>query len=328
MDNMSSIRYNPFIDKPFVKSGLFRNRVYQNKETSENKGAGFRSYSNFTGRILEKLGFAEKMQWENQEKTKIYVNKNSFCKWTIRVNEMKKQKISFDGEFSISMNISYRDHKKTGTGYELLSAVKKLFEDKVGKGEKAVEIQSSISKYIKDAKIKTVETLIYFLNKREFYKEEGIFRVPGKKIEIDELLAKFKKNTEYQIPDGILSTSIGGALKKLFRDLDPVLFDSVEEEYLKINAQENEENKLKQLKTVVGGLPEENKKLLKLLLEFLSNVLEEKEVNKMKESNLAIIFGAIMIDIQDPVEALTMSPQLNETFQFLLEKRDDVLEWL
>ena len=102
-----------YIKEPFVKSRLFENRVYQNKGMSSTKGAGFRSYSNFTGWILEKLGFAEKLQWKRDEKTEsIYVNKRSFCKWTIRVNENKTQTSAMN--FKNGMNKSYRDHKKKG----------------------------------------------------------------------------------------------------------------------------------------------------------------------------------------------------------------------
>ena len=319
----------------------FRNRVYQNKETSENKGAGFRSYSNFTGRILEKIGFSEKMQWKNQP---IYVNKNSFCEWSIRVNETKKQEISDDTEFSKAMNDSYRKHRKTGTGYELLSAVKKLFEDKVGKENKAVDIQSSIDDYIKFPEITTVETLTEFLKNSEFYKYIGIFTLREQKQYSGKLLDKLKKNP-LQIP-GDLSTCVDWALEQLFRELDPRLLNSGKNEYLKITTQKSETDKLKKLKTVVEGLPEVNKKLLKLLLEFLSHLLKEKEVNKMNESELAKTFGPIMINKpKDTSEMLNRvnidstivikkshskdaAEKLTAKFQFLLKNRDDVLKWL
>jgi len=328
--------YDPYIKKPLVvKSGLFGNRVYQNEGMSENKGAGFRSYSNFTGWILKKFGFAEKMQWENQET--IYVNKNSFCEWSIRVNETKKKGISDDAAFSKEMNESYRSHKKTGTRYELLSAVKKLFEDRVGKVKKAVDIQNSISKYIKFPKITTIETLIDFLKKSDFYKGVGIFTIARKKQEIGKLLDKLEKNP-VQIPDD-LSTSVDWALEQLFRELDPRLLNSMEEEYLKINALESETDKLEKLQIVMEGLPKEKKELLKLLLEFLKKQLDNDLTNEFK---LAEFFGPIMIDTTQNVRELNIdstivikkshskevAEQLNATFEFLLENRDDVLKWL
>ena len=202
------------------------------------------------------------------------------------------------------------------------------------KGTTAYQLQTSIDDYIKFPVITTVETLIYFLNERKFHKKEGIFGVPGNKNEIDELLDKLKKNPVYQIPNGTQLASVIFAIKQLFSELDPPLFNSVKEEYLKITTLKKEENKLKQLEAVVKDLTEKNKKLLKLLLEFLNKVLKNKGVKQMLILEFANIFELSMIDIPiqdlDPlqVKKLEMALKLKATFKFLLKKRVDVLKWL
>ena len=279
---MSSIGgYDRCIKIPVVKSGLFENRVYQNRGMSSAKGAGFRSYGDITGWILEKLGFAEKLQWKVDEKTDSkYVNKRSFFEWTIRVNENKTK--TNEVNFKNAMNESYKHHKKKGYKLNLLNKVKELFKKSVREGKDAYQLQKSIfeamapSKKQGEKSITIVKTLIDFLNKNEFYKEEGIFRKSGSESGLEELEKSLSKNPEYIIPDSTNVNVVAKALQRKFKQLK--MFNDVKNDFLKEN-----------FEGVVNNLSKDYKKLLKQLLTIFDKVLKHKDTNKMTEPNLAIV---------------------------------------
>ncbi|KAI0244821.1 hypothetical protein L0F63_001611 [Massospora cicadina] len=130
---------------------------------------------------------------------------------------------------------------------------------------------------------------------RRGLEEVGIYRVPGSASKISSLCRAFDEDSEavdlgsdeWQDINVVACT-----LKQFLRDLpEPVATYGLYDSFIKAVGHEDYDERLFAIKDLLPQLPENNYRLLKLLVEHLERVTDYEEVNHMYATNLAIVFG-------------------------------------
>ena len=75
------------------------------------------------------------------------------------------------------------------------------------------------------------------------------------------------------------------------------------------------------MKTLIGQLPDINRRILSYLFKFLKRVSEKSGVNMMSSSNLAIVFSPNIIKKENAsmVESMLESRPANEVVKYLVD---------
>lgn len=71
-------------------------------------------------------------------------------------------------------------------------------------------------------------------------------------------------------------------------------------------------------------LPVENYELFKYIVEFLVQIMDRKDFNKMTSSNLAIVFGPNLVWSRDEQLSLEEIGPINAFIDFVLQNHDDI----
>jgi len=127
---------------------------------------------------------------------------------------------------------------------------------------------------------------------------EGIFRVPGSVGDIQRLTAAFEsgQNPSLSEYDG---HAIGGCLKKFLRDLpDPVCTFELYDCFLAAGSVPFRASRVSCVQKVLELLPPGNYALLRRFCKLLFDIAAHSSTNKMRPSNLAIVFAPTLLRAQ------------------------------
>ena len=141
---------------------------------------------------------------------------------------------------------------------------------------------------------------------------EGIYRKAGSSSNIQKLSTALRKDAfsvqitrfEYNEHD------VSSALKRFFRELPEPLMGKLAVSFLSVSEMKSQTDKLQAYKELLQRLPSVEYQTLKKLLGHLHFIQTQKDVNKMKAENLALVFGPTL-----------MQPQNNEN-QYTIDTRD------
>jgi len=141
-----------------------------------------------------------------------------------------------------------------------------------------------------------VEQCVTYLETHQ--KAEGLFRLSGSKVEIEDLKRKFRTPDERVDLQKIKDPhSIAVLLKQFFSQLaEPLftfdLFELFSDYIQKIGDHKKIQNvPIDELKGNLSRLPAENYRLLRYLIRFLRELSKSVDTTKMASSNLALVFG-------------------------------------
>lgn len=136
---------------------------------------------------------------------------------------------------------------------------------------------------------------------------EGLFRVSGTWGEVNLLKASFEGGA---IPDFKICEnphSIASLLDLYLRQLpDPLLTAQLYDELITVGGIQEPNERLKALKNSLKQLPEPNLHLLRYLMNFLKEITNNSDQNKMDARNLAIIFGPILMGGEENLSLLAL----------------------
>lgn len=127
--------------------------------------------------------------------------------------------------------------------------------------------------------------------------EEGIYRIPGRKAEVDKLRMHFNYGRPNLDEDEWRDVNaVAGALKLYFRELpEPLMTNSLYPAFLAAANKFRDPEALREaLIPLVEALPPLNRKVLSILMSHLRKVASFGPTNKMYENNLAMVFGATL----------------------------------
>ncbi|XP_055021452.1 rho GTPase-activating protein 1 isoform X2 [Boleophthalmus pectinirostris] len=161
---------------------------------------------------------------------------------------------------------------------------------------------------------------VSFLSERGL-EMEGIFRRSANVTLVKEVQKRYNSGEAvnfYDMEDVHLAAVI---LKTFLRELpEPLLTYHLYNDIVNF-ASVPEESQVTVMKTLVESLPEENYASLRYLITFLAQVSANSEINKMTNSNLAVVFGPNLLWGRDNAMSLSAIGPINNFTRILLDQQ-------
>jgi Rho GTPase-activating protein 1 len=153
---------------------------------------------------------------------------------------------------------------------------------------------------------------------------EGIFRRSGNISRINELKRKINEGAPVDMSSEDTHV-VAGILKTFLRDLhEPLLTYELYDEIIQFLDWPKEERSRNVKLILREKLPVENYELFKYIIEFLVQIMDRKDFNKMTSSNLAIVFGPNMVWSRNDQMSLDEIGPINAFVDFVLQNKDDI----
>ncbi|XP_037629957.1 rho GTPase-activating protein 4-like isoform X2 [Sebastes umbrosus] len=169
-----------------------------------------------------------------------------------------------------------------------------------------------------------VESCICFINLNGLH-HEGIFRVPGPQLEVNNLRDAFERGEDPLAERRYDLDSIAGVLKLYFRVLESPLFPINSTSQLLEHAQiKNEAESAAQLKTVICSYPEPVIIVMRYLFAFLHHVSQYSDENMMQPYNLAVCFGPSLVRGADDDDMVVLTPQINALVKSIILQNESI----
>lgn len=160
-----------------------------------------------------------------------------------------------------------------------------------------------------------VKQCVDYLDTPDALETEGLFRRSANVAKIKEYKEQANKGHIVPIENPHEAAVL---LKTFFRELkEPLLTFDLYDEVVK-SGWNNEEYKRAASILVMEKLPENNYKLLKYIINFLTRVMERVEFNRMTPQNLSIVFGPNLLWSENTTMSLNDISPINMFTQFLL----------
>ncbi|XP_052396740.1 SLIT-ROBO Rho GTPase-activating protein 3 [Carassius gibelio] len=140
-----------------------------------------------------------------------------------------------------------------------------------------------------------VESCIRFINLNGLH-HEGLFRVSGSQMVVNQLKDAFEKGDDPLADEGCDMDSVAGVLKLYFRGLMKPLFpEDSYEQLMECGQIDDETKKLTQLKCIISSYPASLLIVMRYLFAFLHHVSQYSDENMMQPYNLAVCFGPSLV---------------------------------
>uniref|UniRef100_A0AAR2KI48 Rho-GAP domain-containing protein n=1 Tax=Pygocentrus nattereri TaxID=42514 RepID=A0AAR2KI48_PYGNA len=153
---------------------------------------------------------------------------------------------------------------------------------------------------------------------------EGIFRRSANVSLVKNIQHKYNSGEEvnfFQVEDVHLAAVI---LKTFLRELpEPLLTYKLYNDVVNFQYVDSESQVIT-IRNMLMSLPEENTASLRFLIQFLAQVSAESEVNKMTNTNLAVVFGPNLLWGQDAAMTLSSIGPINNFTRTLLDLHQEV----
>ncbi|XP_078000142.1 rho GTPase-activating protein 1-like [Glandiceps talaboti] len=171
---------------------------------------------------------------------------------------------------------------------------------------------------------KVMKETITFLQEKGL-EVEGIFRRCPNAAVVRDVQSRYNKGESVDY-SALLDVHIPAAILKTFlRELpEPLLTYQTYDRIITIKALELS-NQVKFCQSIVNqNLSDDTYTVLKYLFDFLQQVLDHSDVNKMNSVNLAIIFGPNLVWSTNHALSLAAMDQINTFTKLLLDHHDEV----
>eukprot|EP01100_Stratorugosa_tubuloviscum_P015906 TRINITY_DN966_c3_g1_i2.p1 TRINITY_DN966_c3_g1~~TRINITY_DN966_c3_g1_i2.p1 ORF type:complete len:798 (+),score=290.57 TRINITY_DN966_c3_g1_i2:71-2464(+) len=160
---------------------------------------------------------------------------------------------------------------------------------------------------------------------------EGIFRLSGESVAVSKLFADLNNPMEtFEITDLDVNI-IASVLKSYLREQPTPLipFENFNEFVDAVASVQDEPTQLSNLMNCIDKLPEENKMILKRLLQLLSKVVQLSHINKMTSDNIGVVFGpSLMRSEQIDLASLSKANFPTTIFSVLSKHATEVIKVL
>jgi len=134
---------------------------------------------------------------------------------------------------------------------------------------------------------------------RNSLREQGLFRIPGKMTSILEMKISFEQGKQELLEQETNMHNITGLISQFFRELpEPLLTFRLYKAWVNA-AGASEKKRLGKLKKLTKKLPQANYNILRFFIRFLVDVSKNSGANRMSAQNLALVFGASLLNPQE-----------------------------
>ncbi|KAH8422936.1 GTPase-activating protein BEM3 [Aspergillus melleus] len=151
---------------------------------------------------------------------------------------------------------------------------------------------------------------IEYLKAKDAASEEGIFRLSGSNVVVKALKERFNTegDVDFLADDQYYDVhAVASLFKQYLRELPTtVLTRELHLEFLRVLELDEKQKKLVAFNSLVHRLPKANLTLLRALVQFLINIVNNSDVNKMTVRNVGIVF-APTLNIPAPVFSMFLT---------------------
>uniref|UniRef100_A0A671UCR9 SLIT-ROBO Rho GTPase-activating protein 3 n=1 Tax=Sparus aurata TaxID=8175 RepID=A0A671UCR9_SPAAU len=168
-----------------------------------------------------------------------------------------------------------------------------------------------------------VESCIRYINLYGL-QQQGIFRVPGSQVEVNDIKNSFERGEDPLIDDQNEHdiNSVAGVLKLYFRGLENPIFPK--ERFLDFistiskSQLESGAERAHHIQQIVVTLPRTIIIVMRYLFAFLNHLSQYSDENMMDSYNLAICFGPTLMPIPDGQDPVACQAHVNEVIKTII----------
>ncbi|XP_029005735.1 SLIT-ROBO Rho GTPase-activating protein 2 isoform X2 [Betta splendens] len=174
------------------------------------------------------------------------------------------------------------------------------------------------------------ESCIRFIS-RHGLQHEGIFRVSGSQVEVNDIKNAFERGEDPLAVDqnDHDMDSIAGVLKLYFRGLDHALFPKeVFHDLISCVSMESLQERAAHIKKILQPLPSKTLIIMRYLFAFLNHLSNYSEENMMDPYNLAICFGPTLMSVPDGHDQVSCQAHVNELIKTIIIHHDTIFPGL
>uniref|UniRef100_A0A8C4DFY2 SLIT-ROBO Rho GTPase activating protein 2 n=1 Tax=Dicentrarchus labrax TaxID=13489 RepID=A0A8C4DFY2_DICLA len=160
---------------------------------------------------------------------------------------------------------------------------------------------------------------------------EGIFRVSGSQVEVNDIKNAFERGEDPLAGDqnDHDMDSIAGVLKLYFRGLDHALFPKeVFHDLISCVSMESLQERAVHIKKVLKSLPSKTLIIMRYLFSFLNHLSQYSEDNMMDPYNLAICFGPTLMSVPEGHDQVSCQAHVNELIKTIIIHHDTIFPGL
>ncbi|KAM8758931.1 SLIT-ROBO Rho GTPase-activating protein 3 isoform 1-T1 [Rhynchonycteris naso] len=165
-----------------------------------------------------------------------------------------------------------------------------------------------------------VESCIRYINLYGL-QQQGIFRVPGSQVEVNDIKNSFERGEDPLMDDQNERdiNSVAGVLKLYFRGLENPLFPKERfQDLISTIKLESPAERVHQVQQILITLPRVVIVVMRYLFAFLNHLSQYSDENMMDPYNLAICFGPTLMHIPDGQDPVSCQAHVNEVIKTII----------
>ncbi|XP_028261764.1 SLIT-ROBO Rho GTPase-activating protein 3 isoform X2 [Parambassis ranga] len=165
-----------------------------------------------------------------------------------------------------------------------------------------------------------VESCIRYINLYGL-QQQGIFRVPGSQVEVNDIKNSFERGEDPLIDDQNEHdiNSVAGVLKLYFRGLENPLFPKERFlDFISTIKLESGAERAHHIQQLIVTLPRTIIIVMRYLFAFLNHLSQYSDENMMDPYNLAICFGPTLMPIPDGQDPVACQAHVNEVIKTII----------
>ncbi|NXY08715.1 SRGP2 protein, partial [Pteruthius melanotis] len=171
-----------------------------------------------------------------------------------------------------------------------------------------------------------VESCIRFIS-RHGLQHEGIFRVSGSQVEVNDIKNAFERGEDPLAGDqnDHDMDSIAGVLKLYFRGLEHPLFPKdIFHDLIACVTMDNLQERALHVRKVLLNLPKATLIVMRYLFAFLNHLSQFSEENMMDPYNLAICFGPTLMSVPEGHDQVSCQAHVNELIKTIIIQHENI----
>ncbi|KAG9468884.1 hypothetical protein GDO78_021751 [Eleutherodactylus coqui] len=165
-----------------------------------------------------------------------------------------------------------------------------------------------------------VESCIRYINLYGL-QQQGIFRVPGSQVEVNDIKNSFERGEDPLVEDHSERdiNSVAGVLKLYFRGLENPLFPKERfQDLMSTIKLDNMSERVHHIRQILITLPRAVLVVMRYLFAFLNHLSQYSDENMMDPYNLAICFGPTLMPIPDGQDPVSCQAHVNEVIKTII----------
>ncbi|XP_060034729.1 SLIT-ROBO Rho GTPase-activating protein 2 isoform X2 [Erinaceus europaeus] len=171
-----------------------------------------------------------------------------------------------------------------------------------------------------------VESCIRFIS-RHGLQHEGIFRVSGSQVEVNDIKNAFERGEDPLAGDqnDHDMDSIAGVLKLYFRGLEQPLFPKdIFHDLMACVTMDNLQERALHIRKILLALPKTTLIIMRYLFAFLNHLSQFSEENMMDPYNLAICFGPSLMSVPEGHDQVSCQAHVNELIKTIIIQHENI----